>query len=70
MIEIIATIGDMTQKFKTDKEGKRHVNITLKAEVKDGHKRVADIAKHLNKPVHLRIEELQPGLLDKEEGKE
>lgn len=68
MIEILAVINDMTQKFKTDKEGAQHVNLSLKIQVKTGSKKIPDLAKHLNKPVKLCIEELQPGLIkeDKE----
>lgn len=66
-IKITGVMGDMTQKFKTDTEGKRRTHLTLKIEVKDGHKRVPDISKLISKPTYITFEELQPGLIKDDE---
>lgn len=63
MIELITQIRGMSQKYNVDKEGKRHVDLTLKVEVKQGISSIPDVSKFLNKPVHLTIEELQPELI-------
>ena len=67
MIELITNIKGMSQKYTVDTEGKPKVTLSLSLEVKEGIKKIPELSKFLNKPVHLNIEELQPGLLpDKE----
>lgn len=65
MIKITAAIGDLVQKFKVDKEGKKHVSITLKLEVTEGHKSVPEIANLINKGVAINFEAIQPALPEK-----
>ena len=62
--KITILVKGISQKYSADTEGKRHVDITLKAEVKEGVNKVADISKLINKPTYLEFEELQPGLVD------
>lgn len=64
--ELTVLVKGISQKYTRDTEGHRHVDITIKAEVKEGIKDVAELSNLINKPVHLDFEELQPGLVDTE----
>lgn len=64
MIEFIARVKDMSQKFSVDKEDNSKVILNLKLEIKDGFDGVPNLAEILNSPLKFNVEPIQPGLVD------
>lgn len=64
MIQFVAKIADVAQKFKLDNEGNRKTVVTVKYEVKEGHESVPELAEMLGEAVTVTAEPVQPGLVD------
>lgn len=65
MIEFIAKIAGMSQKYSVDKDQNRHVHLNLKLEIKDGLDAIPDLSEYLGEALEIKMEPVQPGLIPK-----
>lgn len=62
MVEFIAKVRGMSQKFTVDKDDKTKVTLNLSLEIRDGFESVPNLKEILNSPLEFSIEPIQPGL--------